>query len=659
MSRFAAAVPGLHAHRARELFFGQGETPEGLVDAAILDSWRRCADQRPASARVGFNIQDRSRVEELRGRNTLLIRDFEATLGLFARVLHESGFHPVLTDAEAVTIARFTDPREASGALYDALQLGCDMSEQAIGTAAMNCALACQRPVQVFGHEHYFEANAAFYCAAAPIFDPAGQLVGAVNLTKHREGREFGAISLAESCASAIEHRQLERLRARLTLRMSWSANGESRNATVAFGADGEVLGMTREARRILNPLGLPLAMLSFESVFDGQYGQWLELLAQSGRPLPIRLNSGLFVFIETRSGPPARQPLSMPRATAIANAGHNAPEMGDPEFAGRFRIALKALDKGLPVLLRGETGSGKEVVAHALHRQQPAGPFIAINCAALPEALIESELFGYTDGAFTGGRKGGASGRIEEADGGTLFLDEIGDMPLALQARLLRVLDSREVARLGSGKPRPVEFRLLCATHQDLDTLVAQGRFRADLYYRIAGYTLALAPLRERRCLADLFATLVRDGAGHPGGLAPEATALLAAYPWPGNAREALSVLKRAALLCEADEAISADHVRFALPPATLVASQPVAATASATAAAAMAPTACSAQPAANAPPTSLSALEEQAMADALRLTGGNLSLAADHLGVSRSTLQRRVRASARLKQQLAESRG
>lgn len=612
------------AQRARALFFDHGQDPTGMLDNAILESWRRCAQaQRPTAARVQFDVQAPQRVRQLREQHAALIEDFEATLGMFGQVLHSSGFHPVLTDLDAITIARASDARDARGELYHALQLGSDMSESAIGTAAMNCALASQRPVQVFGDEHYYETNAAFSCAAAPVFSIDGGLAGAINLTKHTQGREFGALSLVESCATAMEHRQLERLLARLTLRMSWTANGESRNATVAFGQDGEVLGMTREASRMLNPFGQPLAWLAFERVFEGRFGPWLDQLGHTTRPQPIRLHSGLIVFIESRNHLRAS-----PTAT---NAGAAAPQMGDPLFASQFQLALKAQGQGLAVLVGGETGTGKEVVARTLHQQQcPTQAFVAINCAALPEALIESELFGYSDGAFTGSRKGGASGRIEEADGGVLFLDEIGDMPLALQARLLRVLDSQEVNRLGSSKPRKVSFKLLCATHQDLPQLVVAGRFRADLYYRLAGMTLTLRPLRERTQLAALFGHLASEVCQHHPGIAPEAMALLLAYPWPGNTREALSVLKRALLLVEGNVPISADCVRFALPAASPALAAPLACQA-------VAP---------------LAELEEHSIEQALHNTHGNVSLAAEQLGISRSTLQRRIRNSARLLQ-------
>ena len=286
-------------------------------------------------------------------------------------------------------------------------------------------------------------------------------------------------------------------------------------------------------------------------------------------------------------------------------------------------------------VLIEGETGSGKELVAQAIHRESPRRgaqrPFVAVNCGALAESLLESELFGHEEGAFTGARRGGHAGLFEAANGGTLLLDEIGEMPLALQTRLLRVLEEREVMRVGGTRPVPIAVRVISATHCDLEARVREGRFRPDLFYRLAVLRLALPPLRARGpdiaplaewSLKQALAAL--DARPHPN-LAAEIAAcapLLAAYAWPGNVRELRNLMERVALFLAA-EPLQSLTPGFLLGVAPELARPPA--------------------PALDAPP-SPHLLRESAAAVLARF-GGERDLAAAHLGISRTTLWRRLK--------------
>jgi len=228
--------------------------------------------------------------------------------------------------------------------------------------------------------------------------------------------------------------------------------------------------------------------------------------------------------------------------------------KLGDPRLMGHWQTACKVIKKGIPVLLHGETGSGKEVFARLVHEHSPhaSGEFVAVNCASIPESLIEAELFGYRAGAFTGAQRSGRRGKVLQADKGTLFLDEIGDMPLDLQARLLRVLDERRVTPLGSEEAQDVSFQLLSASHRDLAELVAQGRFREDLYYRLNGIELSLPALRERSDRRALILGILAEEAGDEVRLSAEADALLMGYAWPGNVRQLRHVLRTAVALMD-----------------------------------------------------------------------------------------------------------
>ena len=225
-------------------------------------------------------------------------------------------------------------------------------------------------------------------------------------------------------------------------------------------------------------------------------------------------------------------------------------------------------------VCILGETGTGKELVARTLHERSPrsAGPFITLNCAAVPAELIESELFGHEKGSFTGATARHA-GKFEQAEHGTIFLDEIGDMPLSMQAKLLRVLEEGEVERIGGDKPIPVNVRVLVATHRNLETLVREGKFRADLFHRVYVFPLALPPLRERRedipALVEHFARQVcAQNSWKPIPFSPDAIEALASYPWPGNVRELRNVVERLMLLASENE-VTPETVRLALPSA------------------------------------------------------------------------------------------
>ena len=292
------------------------------------------------------------------------------------------------------------------------------------------------------------------------------------------------------------------------------------------------------------------------------------------------------------------------------------------PETLVALGRAVRLADGGVPLLIQGETGTGKEVFVRELHRlcARRGKPFVAINCAALPEALIEAELFGYDEGAFTGAKRQGQKGLIRQADGGILFLDEIGDMPIGLQSRMLRALQDREVTPLGGGKAFAVDFLPVSATHQPLKALVEAGKFRADLYFRLAQYMVELPPLRAVPKKTEMLKALWKQAGGEARGvtLSPEAEAQLIGYGWPGNFRQLAGMLRALLALAEPGEMLSV----AALPPE--VRDPPV--------------------PERGTQPGTLDALAEDSMRRALEANGGNISRAARSLGIDRSTLYRRV---------------
>jgi len=292
------------------------------------------------------------------------------------------------------------------------------------------------------------------------------------------------------------------------------------------------------------------------------------------------------------------------------------------------------------PVLLWGETGSGKEVFARATHDASPHahGAFVAVNCASLPETLIESELFGYRAGAFTGAQRTGRRGKILQADGGTLFLDEIADMPLDLQARLLRVLDERQVTPLGTEETHPVDFQLISGSHRNLPALVQEGRFREDLYYRLAGIELELPALRERSDKLDLIRDMLKTEGGGDATLSADAQRLLMDYPWPGNIRQLRHALRSAAALSDG-RPIAREHL-----PAMIVHPAQAAATSVAVHAATTAAPASDEEAPAPIKLNPIQANERQVLLQMLEQQRWNVSNVAKALDVSRNTLYRKL---------------
>ena len=596
---------------ARREFFANGSVSGDLVPAPIARSWQRCAGH-------GLDMTARPRVEpmtagELREtceRHEALRRACRPEIEALHAAAAATGSIVVLTDAAGVVLDALGSVAFADRAARVALRPGVAWSEQATGTNAIGTALAERRAVEVRGAEHYFEAHRILSCAAVPILDPRGRMVGVLDVSGPASLQHLHALGLVGLAVDQIEHRLL-------------ADDGLGRCDVVRFHADPALVGTPREGvlafddGRLVaaNRHGLALMGLGWDALGTRRFG---DLFATGlSRVAPVgELHSHRGDTLHAR------------RRAAPGAARRNPEPLFDADTRAARDRAVRLADADVPVLLHGETGSGKEVLAREIHARSGRAdkPFVAVNCAAVPESLIESELFGYEEGAFTGARRQGAKGLLRAADGGVLFLDEIGDMPLALQARLLRVLQEREVTPLGGGRAVAVDFALVCATHRDLKALVAAGAFRADLYFRIAQYTVTLPALRDLPDRAAVVRALWCDLGGEPDALAPEALHLLAAHDWPGNYRQLVGVLRTLLVLAEPGRPLSADDLPAELRRARADA---VEAAAAATVAAADAP---------------LDAITREAMRQALAAAGGNVSQAARRLGVNRSTLYRRL---------------
>ena len=531
---------------------------EGLPGQAgfVARSWQRCVSDHKLNPAGAFALAglSREKLEECKARNGHLLASARSEALSLYRQLPDRDTLVVIADAGGTVLETLGDGIFVRQAARIGMCPGSDWSERACGTNGIGTALAERRPLVVNRGEHFFPSLTGLSCCAAPIFDERDALVGVLDVTSESDlGAEHFRMLIGMS-ANTIENRlfearhehlQLVRLHNRRELLHTFH------EGLIALDGDGRVAAANRSAMLHLGCAARAgLIGRDVRDVLETGLDALLGRAAESaGYPLPLTAAGGRSLFVHLK---PPRRGTAVRRAEARAPAPEIAPRnWGDAGIERDFARAAMVYEKGIYVLLQGETGCGKEVFARALHEAgtRASGPFVAVNCAALPDTLIESELFGYRGGAFTGASREGRRGRILAADKGTLLLDEIGDMPLPLQARLLRVLEEREVTPLGGETAVKVDVRVVCATHRDLQQMVAEGSFRRDLYFRLAGFAVTLPPLRLRGGRAELIRAMLRELAPD-ATLEPAALACLAAWHWPGNLRQLRNVLETAGAL-------------------------------------------------------------------------------------------------------------
>ena len=657
----------------RQHLLDQGSCPPGTLKEGLARSWQRslAAGLSPLGACGQFDRLGDSQLRQLRtSQHALLAHSLPVMEYLFEQVRQVQGM-VILADSSGTLVHTLGDGPFLSKAERVALSAGACWHEAQRGTNAIGTALAEAAAVEINGAEHYLEPNAFLSCAAAPIFSGTGQLLGVLDISAEHGHWNPCSLGLVNTAARSVENRLLcaqHKGQARLHLHPRAEGIGSLGEGIVIVSDDGWLIAANRSAREWLRQGAGHLGAIRLEQFLPHSLEQLHALQRrQPQQPLALTLHDGRSLFAQLHADPAALHllpasaqpaPSAAPGpATTLPVAAHDALARLDSGDA-RWRMACakvrRILDKPIALLIQGESGVGKEWLARAAHASGPrrTQPFVALNCAALPEGLIEAELFGHAPGAFTGAKREGRSGLLRQAHGGTLLLDEIGDMPLAAQTRLLRVLQEREVTPLGASKALPLDFFLICASHRPLRPEVEAGRFRADLYWRINGLTVELPPLRQRSDFEALTASLLQGT--EPGRgltLDPDLLRAFKQYHWPGNLRQYASVLRTACAMLEPHEqmldwAHLADDIRAELQ----VAGPGSAATGTTAPAKHTAPAApsCPQPPAslATALPHSLIQIEQAAVQQALLGSRGNVSQAARTLGISRQTLYRKLQA-------------
>lgn len=630
---------------AREKFLSHGVIPAGVVTDTIIRSWQRSADRGIGIERGETRCTPRYDLMRRRELNdTLLIRSQPVMESLYHEIAGTSSM-VLLADRDGIVLHSIGDPDFVDQAQKVFLKPGGIWSEGVNGTNAIGTALEEQMTVQVHSSEHFIDKNRFLSCSATPIFDPKGGLLGALDVSGDYSVHQQHTIALVRLSAQMIENQMFapkfpDDIIISFHVRSEFI--GSLYEGIAVFSPDGHLVAANRSA---LLQLGLDRSRMmgqSFSSLFRLTLVKLLEQSRFVPHPvLQLPLLSGVEVYGRVWPGASV-SPVTFLPIISKAESGatvadvKNKPEgvpldelaLGDQKMQAVITKALRVVGHDIPIMIEGESGTGKELLARALHMAGPRknGPFVPINCAAIPEGLIESELFGYQEGAFTGARRKGQIGKIREADKGTLFLDEIGEMPLQFQARLLRVLQDRTVIPLGGAGSHKVDLAVICATNRRVRDAVAAGSFREDLYYRLNGLLLTLPSLREREDKILLAVKILKSLCGPERDVTihPDVLCIFGQHTWPGNIRQMHNVLRTAvALLGERNEVTVGELSEDFLEQAGTAYGR-------------------------NVDDALLAVMETRLISATLDHTRGNIAAAARKMGIGRSTLYRKLRSLA-----------
>jgi transcriptional regulator of acetoin/glycerol metabolism len=621
-----------------ERFIDNGTVSKALR-GVVVASWQRSQSHGIPVGRNGAPVAPEAELTQRRSAHAALLEAAQPALNQARLFLVEANSMIILTDSSGLVLETAGDPRTIDFGQLIHLEQGGRWKEADIGTNAIGTAIAESRPVQIHGLEHFCNEVKRWTCAATPIWHPTdGELLGVVDISG--PVRTFNPQSLAfavalgrqieGTLAQSIEYDHERLLRYFMMKRSRW-ANVDvlaiDQHGRIVFGPECVLQNLEREQPGLISN-----GCISFlKNVLPAAWPVRLnELLPNTSIELVLDHGRQLGAILVLQKG--RRSVSSLPRVMTERLLqfeeilGESAVMQKTRERARKMAVA------GAPILIEGETGVGKELFARAIYGaiQTACGSFVPVNCGGMPRDLVGSEIFGYAKGAFTGAKEQGHAGKIEAADGGVLCLDEIGEMPLDLQPFLLRVLEDGVVYRIGSNEGRAVRIRLVAMTHRDLLAEVNAGRFRRDLYYRIASMRLPIPPLRDRGddvvLLAHHFAGRAAASLDRPVPRFDETVLdLFRAYSWPGNVRELRNVIENMILLGDSSELQIEDvpmEVRRQVNP-------PVAALAL--------EQSLSASP-------KLKQNERAAIESALAKTGGKLTAAAKLLGIARATLYRKL---------------
>jgi sigma-54 dependent transcriptional regulator, acetoin dehydrogenase operon transcriptional activator AcoR len=631
-----------HSDLISNLIRRHGREPP--IPEVVRTSWSRCLDSYaldPGETRRPVSV-DGADLAARRERLGVLLDIACFEMEALGKLIQHSEYSIMLTDRDGVILSYIGDSGFSATARRCGFREGVMWGEREMGTNGMGTCLTARRPVVIHRMDHFLAQNTQLTCSAAPIFDMRGEQLAALDISGASFNPQSHTLALVELAAQNVENRTLlSACRELHVVRFHRCAEFVSTpgEGVLAFDDQGIIKGANRSALALLGRRDhSAVCGQRVDRMLDTSLTSLLGLAGQRGFPAQELACRGSerrwFAAVHEPANPPRRKPAAAGAAdTARAGAPRAALEClhsSDPLMTHNVEVLQRVLDCDISVLLLGETGTGKGYCARALHAagNRADKPFVTVNCAAIPEALIESELFGHKPGAFTGASREGGMGRILQANGGTLFLDEIGDMPVALQSRLLNVIEDREVMPLGGNKVVSVDVRVISATQHDPLDMIAAGQFREDLYYRLNGITVRLPPLRQRTDTAELIERLLAHeaGAAQPVAVEPALLERLVRHSWPGNVRQLRNVLRTMLALRSSEQLTLTDfNDEWLTYAATEQASQ-------------------DAERSAGGGEDLLGEAEREALRRVLESCQWNVSAAAERLHISRRTIYRKI---------------
>ncbi|MEL7650188.1 MAG: sigma 54-interacting transcriptional regulator [Sedimentibacter sp.] len=554
---------------------------ESNMRSIILDSWKRSRQYSVDPLKIKNQVISKEELNRIILRKQNLINVASSYINKIYSFVKGSGFVVYITDEDGTILSLVGDEDIITSAnKYSGLCIGANRGEYYAGTNAIATSLAIDEPVQVYGSEHWVKFHQKYTCSAAPIHDEDNNIIGCLDITGIKENVHSHTLGMIVAAVDGIE-KEMKIINAYNKIfiannQLSTTLNSIN-SAIIVVSKNGNILHLNHSAlemfnlhsncinKRINDILEYDKHILNFENITNNYMDIEITVKNISCSITTVNYNNkydqieGYVISFR-----------EMKRIHKIVNkySGFSATYtidsiIGHSSLISYVKKLCQKASKSISnVLILGESGTGKELVAQSIHNASSRHnePFIAINCGALPKGLIESELFGYEGGAFTGAIKEGKPGKFELADGGTVFLDEIGDMPLDTQVNLLRVLQNKEIVRIGGNKPKPIDVRIIAATNKNLFQCIKNNTFREDLYYRLNVFTINVPPLRERKSdITDLVYHFINY---YNYSLNKNVTKIddaamnaMINYSWPGNVREMENIVERAINIVDTDE--------------------------------------------------------------------------------------------------------